>query len=281
VTTDQTATATATPEGSQTEQTEGQTQEAAGILTAKATGTPATTPLATGGTADQLPGWVAALTTEQKGNAELVKEIAARFPKGAPDLVKFYAESKAKPTLTVPNEKATPEERAAFRKAMGVPDKPTDYKLEKAQTPKGFEYPDARLESLRGLLHNMGATPEQAKQFFLWEQKQRLDDIIAGTKEFKATVEQSQAQLKAEWKGNYDLQMGYMERAASAAFKQFPGAADKLSRTGLANDPDIIRIFAYFGSKITDPTFKEGTPATQETKSAAEVMYPNQGASKE
>ena len=274
MTIDQNAGADATQQGSPVRQAEDQGQGSAGFLTGKATGTPATPPLADGGTTDQQPpGWTAALTSEQKANTELMKDLATRFPKGAPDLVQNYVESKAKAGVTVPNEKATAEEWAAYRKAMGVPEKPTDYKLEKAKTPAGLEYPDARLDSLKDIVHRAGLTQTQANALFLWDQKARLTEALDIAKAVRATVEQVTTELKAEWKGDYDLRIGYMERGAQHYFEKYPGLADKLSRTGLANDKQVIQMFADIGRSITPGRFVEGGPQAP-SKNPADVMYP-------
>jgi hypothetical protein len=270
---DQNADAGATTQGSPAPQAGDAGQGSAGFLTAKTTGTPATPPLAEGGATDQPPGWVAALTSEQKANTELVKELATRFPRGAPDLVAHYVETKAKTGVTVPNEKSTAEERAAYRKAIGVPDKPTDYKLEKGKAPAGFEYPDTRMAALAEAAHKAGLTQAQLSQLFLWDQKSRLSDAVEAAKQVKATVAQTEGELKSLWKGDYALQTGYMERAAQHYFEKFPGLADKLSRSGLANDMEFIRFFAELGRGMSPRPFVEGGAPTP-TQNPADVMYP-------
>lgn len=280
---DQNAGTTATETGSATTGQAEDTGQASGstILTAKA-GTPASdaakqptgTPSAEGGT-PELPGWIAALTSDQRADANLMKELAEKFPKGAPQLVQDYVARKGKTVPAVPNEKASPEEWAAYRKAMGVPDKASDYKLEKGKAPKGLEYPDTMVESLRKVAHQAALTPEQAQKVFVWSQIARLEDMRRAATEVRATVEQTTEQLKNIWKGNYDLEMGYMERAAETVFKKYPNLADKFSRTGLGNDPEVLQMFAWLGRQWAPGRMIQGSPSSGAgEKSLAERIYP-------
>ncbi|MFH2073517.1 MAG: hypothetical protein ABIJ75_11780, partial [Actinomycetota bacterium] len=260
---DQNAGAGVTPPGSPAQPTEDSSQAAAGLLTGKTTGPPQSTPpLAASGTTDQQPpGWVAALTSEQRANTELIKELATRFPKGAPELVQHYVETKTKTGVSVPNEQATAEEWATYRKAMGVPEKPTDYKLEKGKAPAGLEYPDARVTSLKDAVHQAGLTQTQAEKLFLWDQKSRLTEALEAAQSARSTIEQVTGELKAEWKGDYQLRLGYMEKGAQYFFERYPGLADKFSRTGLANDAEVIKMFAEIGRMKSPSPFVEGRPS--------------------
>lgn len=261
MTIDQNAGAGATTEGAAgATHAEDPGQGPAGILTGKtAAGAPATPPLAEGGTTDGTPpGWTAALTAEQKADTELLKELAAKFPKGTPELVQHYVQSKAKSGVTVPNEKATDAERAAYRKAIGVPEKPTDYKLVPGKVPAGFEYPDALLTELRDVALKAELSQKQTETVFAFIQQSRLKEARMAAEAVKGTIEQTTQQLKTQWKGDYDLEIGYMERGAQHYFQKFPGLADKFSRTGLANDPEVIRMFADLGRRVGEHGFVEG-----------------------
>lgn len=282
MTIDQNATAGATTTGSTaTGHAEDAGQVAGGgILTAKAgaqapeaAAKTTDTPLADGGAAE-LPGWMAALTADQRADAALTKELAQKFPKGATQLVQAYVESKGRTVPAVPNDKATPEEWATYRKSIGVPEKPDGYKLERGKAPKGLEYPEAMTESLRKVAHLANLTQDQAQKVHLWAQIARLEDLKGAAQTVRQTIQETTDQLKTTWGGSFDVEMANMERGAQVAFQKFPGLADKFSRSGLANDVETIQLFAWLGKMVSPGRMISGSPATgAEQKSLAERIY--------
>lgn len=260
----------ANPDPPGTSPTEEAPGRAGSILTGKATTAEATTPLADGGAPKTPPAWVAQLPDDLKANERLHRYASIG------ELGKAYleAERKLSESVRLPGKDATEEERAAYRKAAGIPDKPTDYKLEKAKVPAGFEYPEATEASLRELAHKAGLTQDQAAQIHRWHQLQRLTEAETAAKAVKATLEQTDAELRAELKGNYDLEMGYMQRGVQRYFT--PEIAELFTRTGLGNDKRIIRMFARIGRDTAEHPFVEGKPAPTERRDPAEVLYPNQ-----
>ncbi|MFA4972532.1 MAG: hypothetical protein WC683_07945 [bacterium] len=241
------------------------------ILTGKAPTAEVTTPpLAEGGAPKTPPAWVAQLPDDLKANERLHRYA------NLGELGKAYLEAERKlgESVRLPGKDATEEERAAYRKAAGVPDKPTDYKLDKAKAPAGFEYPAAMEASLRELAHKAGLTQEQAAQMHRWHQMQRLTEAETAAKTIKATLEQTDAELRAELRGNYDLEMGYMQRGVQRYFT--PDIADLFTRTGLGNDKRIIRMFAKIGRDTAEHAFVEGQATKPVPKDPAEVLYPNQ-----
>jgi len=240
------------------------------ILTGKATTAEATTPLADGGAPKTPPAWVAQLPDDLKANERLHRYASIG------ELGKAYLEAERKlgESVRLPGKDATEEERAAYRKAAGVPDKPTDYKLEKAKAPAGFEYPEAMATSLRELAHKAGFTQDQLTAMHQWHQLQRLTEAETAAKAVKATLEQTEAELRTELRGNYDLEMAYMQRGVQRYFT--PEIADLFTRTGLGNDRRIIRMFAKIGRDTAEHAFVEGQPGKPAPADPAKVLYPNQ-----
>jgi len=220
---------------------------------------------ATKAPAQPLPhAWMSGLTTEQKADAELVK-LLSRYERGIPDLSKAVAELEKKASRpAVPDEKASAEEWAAYRKAIGVPEKPTEYKLEKGPAPKGMEIPDGAEKALRETAHKLGLTQDQASALFKWYQIQRLQEFRDAVVEAKTTREKTEAELKAELKGNYNQEIAYMQRAVERYFKDPRtkadlGLADLFSQSGLGNDKRVIRMFARIGRDMAEHGFVEGS----------------------
>lgn len=260
----------ANPESPGTSPAAGAPGQGGSILTGKTTTAEAITPLADGGAPKTPPAWVAQLPDDLKANERLHRYASIG------ELGKAYLEAERKlgESVRLPGKDATEEERAAYRKAAGIPDKPTDYKLEKAKAPTGFDYPEAMEASLRELAHKVGLTQDQAAQIHRWHQLQRLTEVETAAKAVKATLEQTEAELRAELRGNYDLEMGYMQRGVQRYFT--PEIADLFTKTGLGNDKRIIRMFAKIGRDTAEHPFVEGKPALTQRKDPAQILYPKQ-----
>lgn len=176
------------------------------------------------GAPPKLPhAWMEGLTAEQKADAELVKTLS-KFEKGIPDFAKAYPELEKKlgQSVMVPNEKATPEEKARYLKAIGVPDKPEDYKLDKVELPDGIKLDDERMKVILAVAHKnsvpQAAINEIVKTYLTGFAK----DVGAALKLVKTTQEEATTALRAELKGDYDAAMKFKDRALVEAGKKDP-----------------------------------------------------------
>jgi hypothetical protein len=242
-----------------------------------------TAPLATGAAPELPRPWMTGLTTEQKANADLVKTLS-RYEKGIPDLAKAVVdlEQKVGNAVVVPGEKATLEERAAYRKAMGVPDKPEDYKLEDLKLPIPKEILAKIDKSLKETAHGLNLTPTQVNGLRSWHllqeyetMKERLDAL--------PTAKQCQDVLARQ----YGTQVNVALEQANRAYTRYvsPSLQAKISATGLANDPEAVTMFVEIGKMISEAPFVDGksagrpVTATGERSNAelAEIMFGNAG----
>lgn len=200
-------------------------------------------------------GWMAGLTPEQKANADLIKRLST-FDKGIPDLVGYYAsaETAKGSAITIPGEKATAEERAAFRKAIGVPEKPEDYKLDQVQISDPRAKPDeARMNELKALAHKLNVSNGQLNELQKWY-FQSLDKDL---RVVNTTMDECVATLKTRFGREYDAAMTYKKRALDRFGK--PGVVAIFNRSGLGNDPDINEMFVEIGKTMGDHVFAEAT----------------------
>jgi len=215
-------------------------------------------PLATGTTPELPLAWMSALTTEQKADADLIKALA-KFPKGIPDLAPSYVELEKKvgQALTVPNDKATAEEWAAFYGKIGRPAKPEDYKLEKVELPQGQEPDVAMTQGFLKTAHAIGLTAAQASALYAWYMPQMGQQIEAAQKIVKISTAEAEKAMRTEFGAEYDSRQAYMERG----FQQFatPRLSTLFAKTGLGNDPDIIRMFIKMGQQISEHPFVDGS----------------------
>lgn len=255
-------------------QTEGQTEQESSILTGKTQAADGTTPLAEGAASELPRKWMNSLDGDQKADAQALKSLE-KFERGLPDISKAYVELERKlgSAITIPGEKATDEERVRFRKAMGVPDKPTDYKIERAKLPAGMfeKLHDSMLE----LAHTTGMTPSQTKAMHALVHREIVQTISAGLKVVKSTMQETETALRTEAGAGYEVMAVNWDRGLRSYFND--RAIQLFSRSGLGNDPDILRGFAKIGATVQEHKVVDGKPAgVGEVKPLEELMYGKQ-----
>lgn len=110
--------------------------------------------------------------------------------------------------IVLPKPDASPEDYAAFTKALGVPEKPDAYEIKQ---PENID--PAVINDAKSWLHEAGIAPIQA---------QKLIDAVAKSEQAKAEAFNAQSQrdmneLAAEWGTKFDDNAEIARRAAKAA----------------------------------------------------------------
>ena len=92
------------------------------------------------------------------------KDTLSKY-KSVPDMAKALANANALigKKLGVPNEKSSPEEVAAFRRAMGVPESLDEYKLAPETLPEGMTWNDDMAKPYAEIAHKHGIPPSAMK----------------------------------------------------------------------------------------------------------------------
>lgn len=187
------------------------------------------------------PGWTDALPDNLKG----AKDTLGRYKSPEAMMLglqsanqKLGAKSNA---VIVPDDKATPEVMAEFRKALNIPDKPEGYGLKKPeQLPAGVEWSEPNAKAFAEIAHKHNMTPAAVKALTEWQiatESARQTEIASGEKAF---VNQGLESLKTEWGADFQKNM-----AAGQAVLQHYG-----QRTGLKIDspalvfPEVAKLLA-------------------------------------
>lgn len=166
------------------------------------------------------------------------------------DLLKGYVEAEkliGRKGVAIPGENATPEEHAAFRAALGVPENPDAYGL---KAPEGVppEVWDAdNAKAFAAEAHKLGLTPAQAQGLAAW-QASRVAEMAskAGLEPDGRTFEEV---LQAEWGQQFDAKMELAKRAV----KEF--GADEATLAAFeakAGGAALVRMFSRIGEKMAE-----------------------------
>lgn len=241
----------------------------------------ATTGAATGATSDQTgtgttttgQDWRASLPEPIRGSATLDKFLnaektgldAGKMAESYINLEKAHS-AKLEGMIKVPGADAKPEEVAAWRKAVGVPDSVDGYKVELPEALQGT-VSDEDLSHFLPIFHASGATPAQVQQ------------IMTGYAQYAKTVQANLLQSNqadfAEWKGKSGATYEHDTALALQALERF-GTDDMKAMVRGAKLEDlnigIVKTFAAIGRVLEEQgAIQVGTAATGFSKEAAQA----------
>lgn len=170
-----------------------------------------------------------------------------------------------------PGPNATAEEKSAFFKALGRPDKPEDYgitmpaKIGDKAFPKELWNAD-QAAGFAKWAHEKGFNKEQVAALVEFDAARGLSTFEAGQAAQTKAKTDGIAALKTEWGADYDKNLALATKAAEQA-----GGADLMNHP-LANDPVFIKAMAKVGAMIVEDS-AAGARGTQHTNTnpAAEI----------
>lgn len=211
----------------------------------------------TGG--EKKAAWMEQLPEEMRSDAELIKQLG-KFGKIG-DLAKSYSELEKKlgNSVSVPGKDATKEEITSFWGKLGMPKTADEYSM---------TGDDAKL--YRDIAFKAHLTDEQARYMYgAFEQvaKTLQEDRQAAS---QRQLAQTEGTLKKEYGASYGEKMQLVNRGLNA----FGGknVAQKLVTSGLAYDPDVVRMFIKLGeiSSEAGSTNRSGNRDATEYKSLSD-----------
>ena len=185
--------------------------------------------------------WLDALPEDVKD----YKDTLAKY-KSVPDMAKALANANALigKKLGVPNEKSSPEEVSAFRRAMGVPESLEEYKFAPDALPEGMTWSDEFAKPFAEVAHKHnippGAMKELANQFANYE-RHKFEAIQATYEKQRTEAVQT---LQKEWGGEFNKNIGLAKQAAKMA------GVDANSHG--FSDPEVVRGFVRMAHMMSE-----------------------------
>ena len=211
----------------------------------------------------QLPGWISGLEAELRNNPLITAhQKPSSFVKEA-----LQWKEKADKAIVRPGEGATPDEVAAYQKAMGIPAKPEDYELDT----KGFS--DEFAKAQRELYHKSGVTAEQAKA--LWEATKK--QVETGAETLRRVNMQERQKAEADLKAEYGDGFTQVVQSARQALARFatPELRTYLEQTGMGNNAHLIRMLARISDSIGGDSLLRGVDGKKSEVPEAQRRFPN------
>jgi hypothetical protein len=221
----------------------------------------------------QALGWRAALPDEFKQH-DFVKTFTkpGDFVKSALEIKteRDALKTKMDGAIFKPSENAKPEEKTAYLKALGVPEKPEAYEL--SPLPPELKEIQAMEPWFRNVAHARGIPADMAKG--LWEDYSKLaiDSQKQAIEQRNKTLTEGMDAIKKEWGSNYDNNLKVVARAEA----KFGIPQDWVKSHNLDNDPTLIKFFFNVGAALTDDKMPPGMPPSGPTpKPGMNYKLPN------
>jgi hypothetical protein len=171
--------------------------------------------------------------------------------------------------VLVPNEKSSPEDVAAFRTALGVPESADGYKFKPDQLPEGLDWDEGAAKTFAEIAHRHNVAPgamrelTQAYVAMLGQQSQQQQAAAIGS------IEDAKGQLKKLWGNDYDKQIVTAGRVAKSIGLD-------VESPGLG-DPNVVAALARVAGLMSEDKFlkSEGGATLQSGKLRAHDIMTN------
>jgi hypothetical protein len=185
--------------------------------------------------------WLDALPDDAKD----YKDTLSKY-KSVPDMAKALANANALigKKLGVPNEKSSPEEVAAFRRAMGVPESIEEYKFAPDSLPEGMTWSDDMAKPYAEIAHKHGIPPSAMKELVAQHAKSEMFKLEAIQATYDKQRTEAVQTLQKEWGNDFGKNIGLAKQAAKLA------GVDANSHG--FSDPEVVRGFVRMAQMMSE-----------------------------
>ena len=169
-------------------------------------------------------------------------------------------------SVPVPNEKSTPEEVAAYRKANGVPDSPEGYKLKPEQMPEGVTWDDNVAKRAAELAHKHNIPAAAMGELMKFDMERAALMNQAAATMIEAQLESGREELQRVWGDKMPEKIELARRAAVTA------GVDPASQGFV--DPQVVKAIVNLAEKLSDDKLVAGdqTGASSTRSRAKDIM---------
>ena len=184
------------------------------------------------------------------------RSMAAQF-KDLPTVFKSLHDTKAALSqrtdgmVKLPTANSSPEEVAAYHRAIGVPETADAYEITPpAQLPEGVDFAPESLQGFKEFAVKHGIPPATANALIAFQAQAEGEAISQIREAHQERVQAEQAQLQREWGMKYEQNLMLAKRAAET----FGMKADHPAM----RNPDVLKAMAFAASKISESSLVSG-----------------------
>ncbi len=172
--------------------------------------------------------------------------------------------------IVPPSEKSTPEEVAAYRKAIGVPESPEAYNLKPEQLPEGVTWDDNVAKRAAELAHKHHIPAAAMQEFMKFDMERAALMNQAAASMIEQQLESGRAELQKVWGDKMPEKIELARRAAVTA------GVDPTSQGFV--DPQVVKAIVNLAEKLSDDKLVAGDQTgVSSTRARARDIMTNQG----
>lgn len=163
------------------------------------------------------------------------------------DVLKSYGELEKKlgSRVAPPGPDAKPEEIAAWRKTVGAPEKPDDYKIEKPENVPAEMWNAELVKGFQGVAHELHLSPAQAGKLAEWWNGQQMGAHQKFQQDAAANREALAGTLKTEWGDKYEANLKGAQYVAGLA-------KIDVNDPEIGDNPAVIKALASVAALISE-----------------------------
>lgn len=205
------------------------------------------------GNGNQINDWRTSLPEDLR-NEKVFESIKGKdLAEAFPVLAKNYVHAQklvGAEKLVIPGETATPEERAAFYNKLGRPEKPDGYQIKLPEGLTEDRVDKAKIDLWRKEMHESGIPKAAAERLLNKYLTEEFTATQAAAQAHAKALQDGELALKQEFGTQYDTKLNF----ARFAVKEFgsDGLVQILESTGLGSNPEVVKLFANIGQKLSD-----------------------------
>jgi len=191
-----------------------------------------------------------------------------------PDLAKSYRHleqtlgKKANATY-IPDPDAKPEEIAAYRKKIGVPETPEGYKIAPEKLPEGVTWSEELVKPYAAIAHKYNIPEAALKELAAANVQQEALRLTETMGLLEAELKQGEETLKKDWGADFQKNINIATRAIQTV-------GGNLQSPGL-RDPGVVTIIQRLAAQLSDDKLINGdvAPSLQPGKMKADDIVNN------
>ena len=226
-----------------------------------------------------MPSWAAGLpaeitATEAARNILLQHKDDGQNIEVPIKLVGSYIEAKRERSgmVTIPGDNATLEQKTAFNKKMGVPDKPDGYEFKVPDGSPDGMFDDTAMTAFKTDAHELGVPKAKAEELFTRFSGRQVEAYNGAMTGNQQTVQERVDGLKKELGTEFDATVKTADKTLHFAD---PAMMEVFEKAGLIGHPVLVKGFAKLGTSLGEGLLKGAgttTPSSTMTKQEVEVM---------
>ena len=158
--------------------------------------------------------------------------------------------------VVLPGKYAEDQEWKGFFQKVGLPEEVKDYEVK-----TDAEVDPEFLDEYKKVSHENNILPNQAQKMFNWYMDKASGEMKRQEEEQNQVMEKSVQELRNDWGNAYDTRVRFARNAVNHFGDE--KLKDYLDKSGMGNDPNLIKVFSKIGETLTDDSFKgDSSPGT-------------------